>query len=61
MGLAFYHRPKNYYTLVVNFTRDKNENEIEEQEKANLDESSIIDMSHTEVLDVWEAGFDNSP
>jgi len=58
MGLAFYHRPKNYYTLVVNFTRDKNENEIEEQEKANLDESSIIDMSHTEVVIIKGSHFD---
>lgn len=36
--------------MVVKLTREKHENEKEEQEKVNLDESSIIDSNHTEVV-----------
>ena len=58
MDLSFFHRPRNYFTLIVKFTRDKLEGEMEEQAQRGIDESSIIDKDHTEVVIIKGSHFE---
>ena len=52
MELACYQRPKNFFTLVVKFNRDKDQKEYEAEEENNnlLNETGIVSRDHTEVV-----------
>ena len=51
MELAFYQRPKNFYTLVIKLNRNKDVKDYEGEEENNLlNESGIITRDHTEVI-----------
>ena len=61
MELAFYQRPKNYFTLVVKFNRDKDIREFEQEEEKNLlNESGIISRDHTEVVIIKGSHFEET-
>ena len=58
MELSFFHRPRNHFFLIVKFTRDKRVHELEERMAKGLEESSIVDMDHTEVVIIKGSHFE---
>ena len=58
MALSFFHRPRNYFTLVVKYTRDTADREINEQMQKGMEEASIIDGEHTSVVIIKGSHFE---